>query len=114
MQMGISIGLVMQKFVPISIYPRLNFLMLSMNQLVNHLDKFNQMTYNKFKSKVIIRTSIGSERPLHPQYQHVGDFTSALSEMCPSLNVVRLDETKDIFKSYKKAIDPNFKKVVSS
>ena len=45
MQMGISIGLVMQKFVPISIYPRLNFLMLSMNQLVNHLDKFNQMTY---------------------------------------------------------------------
>ena len=110
MQMGISIGLVMQNFVPISIYPRLNFLILSMNQLVNHLDKLNQMTKNKFKSKVIIRTSIGSERPLHPQYQHVGDFTSALKEMCPSLNVVRLDETKDIFKSYKKAIDPNFNK----
>ena len=67
MQMGISIGLVMQNFVPISIYPRLNFLILSMNQLVNHLDKLNQMTKNKFKSKVIIRTSIGSERPLHPQ-----------------------------------------------
>ena len=105
MQMGISIGLVMKNFIPISIYPRLNFLILSMNQLVNHLDKFNQMTYNKFNSKVIIRTSIGSERPLHPQYQHVGDFTTALRDMCPSLNVIRLDETKDIFKSYKRALD---------
>ena len=110
MQMGITTGLALNGNIPISIFPRWNFLLLAINQLVNHLDKVNIMSKNGFKVKAIIRTGIGSQRPLHPQYQHVGDFTSALREMCPSLNVVRLDETKDIFKSYKKAIDPKFNK----
>ena len=35
------------------------------NQLVNHLDKLKDMT-GKNSSQAIIRTSIGSERPLHP------------------------------------------------
>ena len=65
MQMGVTIGLLMQDFVPISIYPRWNFLILAANQLINHLDKLNEMTKNQYKSKAIIRTSVGSEYPLH-------------------------------------------------
>ena len=38
------------------------------------------MSQGKFKTKVIIRTSIGSQRPLHPQHQHIGDFTEALDK----------------------------------
>ena len=37
MQMGMSLGLALAGQVPISIYPRWNFLLLAMNQLVNHL-----------------------------------------------------------------------------
>jgi pyruvate/2-oxoglutarate/acetoin dehydrogenase E1 component len=105
MQMGITTGLMMAGYTPVSIFPRWNFLLLAMNQLVNHLDKFNIMTYGKYKSKAIIRTGIGSKRPLHPQCQHVGDFTSEVKKMCPNINVVRLDNPDKVFIEYKKAID---------
>ena len=39
------------------------------------------------KSKVIIRTGIGSIRPLHPQDQHVGDFTESIRLMCKLLKL---------------------------
>ena len=104
MQMGITTGLMMAGYIPISIFPRWNFLLLAMNQLVNHLDKFNIMNDGKYKSKAIIRTGIGSKKPLHPQFQHVGDFTNEIKKMCPNINVVRLDSSKKIFSEYKKAI----------
>jgi len=85
MQMGITTGLSLNGFVPISIYPRWNFLMLATNQLVNHLDKLPIMTQDKVLPKVIIRVSIGSERPLHPQHQHVGDFTEAYRKMLSNI-----------------------------
>ena len=44
MQMGVTIGLLMQDFIPISIYPRWNFLLLATNQLVNHLDKISEIS----------------------------------------------------------------------
>ena len=105
MQMGITTGLMMAGYTPVSIFPRWNFLLLAMNQLVNHLDKFNIMTNGKYKSKAIIRTGIGSKRPLHPQCQHVGDFTNQVKKMCPNINVIRLDNPNKIFNEYKKAID---------
>ncbi|KKL80096.1 hypothetical protein LCGC14_2008200, partial [marine sediment metagenome] len=39
MQMGMSIGMAMTGKVVISIFPRMDFLLLALNQLVNHLDK---------------------------------------------------------------------------
>ena len=103
MQMGITIGMLMNGYIPISIYPRYNFMILAMNQLVNHLDKLNEMTEGYYKSKAIIRTSIGSISPLNPQSQHTGDYTSSIKKMCKNLNVVKLTNPKQIFKEYKKA-----------
>ena len=73
MQMGITNGLAVAGTVPISIYPRWNFLLLTMNQLINHLDRMPAFSHGEYVPKVIVRTGIGSERPLHPQAQHVGD-----------------------------------------
>jgi pyruvate/2-oxoglutarate/acetoin dehydrogenase E1 component len=101
MQMGITNGLAMNGFVPVSIYPRWNFLLLSMNQLINHLDKLPMIS--DYKTKAIIRTAIGSERPLHPQWQHVGDYTEAFEKMLTNVEVIRLDEPEQIFESYQKA-----------
>ena len=105
MQMGITTGMIMNGLIPISIYPRWNFLILAINQLVNHLDKLNEMTNNHYKSKAIIRTSIGSQRPLHPQSQHTGDFTKPIKMLSKNINVVKLNEPNQIFPAYKKALD---------
>tara|TARA_B110001450_G_C17661764_1_gene497564 strand:+ start:408 stop:944 length:537 start_codon:yes stop_codon:yes gene_type:complete len=103
MQMGISIGLAINGSVPITIFPRWNFLLLATNQIVNHLDKLPLYSDGQFKPKVIIRTSIGSERPIHPQHQHVGDYTEAFRLMLTTCDVIRLGEPEDIFPAYEKA-----------
>ena len=71
MQMGITTGLALNNVIPVSIFPRWNFLLLATNQLINHLDKVQIMSNGKFKTKVIIRTSIGSQRPLHLSLIHI-------------------------------------------
>ena len=105
MQLGITNGLALNNYIPISIFPRWNFLLLATNQLINHLDKFHVMSQGQFKTKVIIRTSIGSQRPLHPQQQHVGDFTEAFKKVLTTVEIIRLKEASDIFPSYKKALN---------
>ena len=104
MQMGITLGLAMDGNIPISVFPRWNFLLYAVNQLVNHIDKFNVMVGKKLRPKIIIRTGIGSQRPLHPQFQHIGDFTDAFRKMTTTIEVIRLKEPKDIFPAYRKAL----------
>ena len=48
MQMGMTLGLAMEGNIPISIFPRWNFLLYGMNQLVNHLDKMRKLSNNSF------------------------------------------------------------------
>jgi pyruvate/2-oxoglutarate/acetoin dehydrogenase E1 component len=104
MQMGMTNGLAIAGQIPVSIFPRWNFLLLAVNQIVNHLDKFPVMSNGGYRPRAIIRTGIGSERPLHPQHQHVGDFTEAFRLMCGNIEVIRLDEPEQIFPAYEKAL----------
>jgi pyruvate/2-oxoglutarate/acetoin dehydrogenase E1 component len=105
LQMGMSSGLALAGQVPVSIFPRWNFLLLATNQVVNHLDKFPLMSNGGYRPKVIIRTGIGSVRPLHPQHQHVGDFTEAFRLMCRNIEVIRLDEPEQVFPAYQRALE---------
>jgi len=102
MQMGMTLGLALDGCIPISIYPRWNFLLCAVSQLINHIDKLSYMS--DYKANMIIRTGIGSERPLHPQHQHIGDFTDAFKLMCKTIEVIRLDEPEQIFPAYEKAL----------
>ena len=104
MQMGMTTGLALAGQVPVSIFPRWNFLLCGMNQLITHLDKLDVMSNGGYRAKAIVRTGIGSERPLHPQHQHVGDYTAALRLMCKTIEIIRLDEPEDIFPAYEKAL----------
>jgi pyruvate/2-oxoglutarate/acetoin dehydrogenase E1 component len=104
MQMGMTTGMALAGQVPVSIFPRWNFLLCAMNQLINHLDKVQVMSNGRYKAKAIVRTGIGSQRPLHPQHQHIGDYTEALKTMCTTIEVIRLDEPADIFPAYEKAL----------
>jgi len=102
-QLGLSIGLAIRGRVPVSIFPRWNFLLLATNQLANHLDKLGDLTGLSNPPKVIIRTGIGSINPMFPGPQHIGDYTEAFRLICKNVNVVRLDDAKDIFNEYKLA-----------
>ena len=102
-QMGMSMGLAMNGFVPITCYPRFDFLILAFNQLVNHLDKVRKMSRNEIKPRVIIRTSIGSKEPLDGGPQHTQDYTKIFKETFTEVKVVFLNSPKQIFPVDKKA-----------
>ncbi len=104
MQMGMTTGMALSGMVPVSIFPRWNFLLCAMSQLISHLDKIDVMSNGRYKAKAIVRTGIGAQRPMHPQHQHVGDFTDALRLMCNSIEVIRLDEPNHIFPAYERAL----------
>ena len=75
-----------------------------MNQLVNHLDKFRRMSNNEFKPRVIIRTSIGANKPLDGGLQHTQDFTKMFKNILKEINVVLLKEPSQIFGEFKKSL----------
>tara|TARA_R100000742_G_C4278466_1_gene101320 strand:- start:1628 stop:2161 length:534 start_codon:yes stop_codon:yes gene_type:complete len=102
-QMGMSTGMAMNGLVPISCFPRFDFLMRCMDALVNHLDKMQSMTESTFRPKVIIRTSIGSTNPLNGGVQHTQDYTNEFKSILKEVKVVLLDEPEDIFKEFEKA-----------
>ena len=103
-QMGVANGFALAGFVPVSIFPRWNFLLLATNQIVNHLDKLGEISRRNVPPKVIIRTGIGSEFPLNPGPQHTGDFTVAFKNLCKNINVVRLDHADQIYPEYQQAL----------
>lgn len=102
-QMGMSIGMALNGYVIISCYPRFDFLILAMNQLVNHLDKIRKMSRGEMRPKVIIRTSIGSKIPLDGGPQHTQDYTKIFKQILTEVKVVYLDNPKTIFKSFQNA-----------
>jgi pyruvate/2-oxoglutarate/acetoin dehydrogenase E1 component len=102
MQMGMAIGMSLRGYIPVCIYPRINFLLLAMNQLVLHLDKL-PLYGNGWRPKVIIRTMVAHDEPMDPGVQHLGDFSPGLRSMLKTVDVYRLSVT-NTFKAYEKAL----------
>jgi len=104
MQMGMSTGMALEGLKICSVYPRMDFLILAVNQLVNHMDKLSEMSDNQFKLKgLIIRTCVGSTKPLMPGPQHCQNYTKALREMCKHIKVVELTRADQIVGAYEDA-----------
>lgn len=105
LQMGISTGLALQGFLPVSVYPRMDFLMRAMDQLVNHLDKLDRMSKGQFRPKVIIRTRVGGKTPLDAGPQHTQDHTLAFKFMLENIEVSRVFLPKEILPTYEQALE---------
>lgn len=103
-QMGISTGLSLEGYIPVSVFPRFDFLKEADAQLVNHLDKISELSHGEFAPKVIIRTAVGSKKPLHPGPQHCQDYTDAYRLMLKNIEVIKLEKSKDIVPAYKEAL----------
>jgi pyruvate/2-oxoglutarate/acetoin dehydrogenase E1 component len=104
-QCGLANGMALEGMIPVSTFPRWNFLLMGVDQIVNHLDKFKEMSNGKFQPKVIIRVAVGSERPVDPQCQHKGNFSEAFRSMCKNTEVIELHEPEDIVPAYRKALE---------
>lgn len=103
-QMGLSLGLSLEGFIPISIFPRIDFLICGINQLVNHIDKCEEMSNGEFKPGVIIRTQLGSKYPLYPGVQHCQDHTAALKKMCKNMFVTKITNEDQVIPTYAMAL----------
>lgn len=104
-QMGVSTGMALEGFVPITMYPRFDFFILSCNQLINHLDKMRDMSKGDMTPRVIIRVAVGSKNPIDAGPQHTQDHSEAFRKMLTDVNVVQLNEPEDIFPAFKEAYE---------
>jgi pyruvate/2-oxoglutarate/acetoin dehydrogenase E1 component len=84
-QVGLTLGLAVAGRLPISLFPRINFLIEGTGQLVQHVDKWHALTGTH--PHLIIRTVVADGDPpgLDPGPQHLGDYTEALMRMCPNI-----------------------------
>ena len=101
-QLGFCIGLALQGYLPVCIFPRIDFLILAMDALVNHLDKIG--TYSDFCPKVIIRTSVGQTYPVNPGPQHSQNHTWGICTMLQNVKVYEVMRDTDLLEVYGRAI----------
>ena len=104
-QLGISTGMALEGYTTITMYPRFDFFILACNQLINHLDKMEEMSHGDMKPRVIIRVSVGSKNAISAGPQHTQNHTEAFKKMLTNVNVVELIEPEDIFPAFKHAYE---------
>lgn len=109
-QLGLSIGLALDGWLPVSIYPRWNFLIAATNQLVNHLDKFPK--FAAVSPRVIIRVASATPEPLDPGAQHLGDFSEAFRLMLKTVKIVNLFDGRRIVREYADAAARRFSTIL--
>lgn len=104
-QLGLCIGLSLAGYHPIvCTFPRINFLLEAVSQLVQHLDLLPIYSDSGFTPRVIIRTAVAHSYPLDPGPQHLGDYSAALESMLKTVRVRRLDHANVILPAYRAAV----------
>lgn len=104
LQVGMGIGLSLQGYLPILIYPRCDFLLRAADQIVNHLDKLRILSAGAFVPKVIIRTRVGGKVPLDAGPQHTQNHTAAFHSMLHTVTVAQVVRPEQILVTYKEAL----------
>ncbi len=102
-QAGFSLGLALQGYIPVSIYPRHDFAILALNQIVNHIDRWPLMAAGS-NPKIIIKILVGAKNPLNGGHQHTADYIEALKKMCQTITIFNLTKPEQIYPSYERAL----------
>ena len=103
LQTGIAIGLALEGYLPISIYQRMDFLPRACDQLINHLSKIDRLSGGLFKPKVIIRTTVGTTKPLNVGLQHSQDLTDWLKQTV-NFPVIKVTTPQEVEEAYNFAL----------
>lgn len=100
-QLGYCTGLSLTGKIPVCIYPRMDFMLLAMNQLVNHLDKLPLFGWHP---KVIIRCRVGQKKPLDAGPQHSGSYSHAFRSMLTAVTVEEVTKAEMVMDAYLRAM----------
>ncbi len=103
-QLGYCTGLALMGFLPVCVFPRIDFMLRAADQLVNHLDKMEAMSRGDFCPKVIIRTRVGSKTPLDAGPQHTQDYTDMFARTLVNVDVIKVTLPSSILVAYKHAL----------
>jgi pyruvate/2-oxoglutarate/acetoin dehydrogenase E1 component len=102
---GVAIGMSLNGFVPILWIERMDFILHSLDQIVNHLDKMALLSNWIHKPAVIIRVATGNKNtPLLTGPTHTQNFSYAIREMV-TFPIINLQWRLSIVPEYKKALD---------
>ena len=105
LQLGYCTGLSLTGKIPVCIFPRMDFMLYAMDQLVNHLDKLPVFGW---QPKVIIRCRVGDKIkdgvPMDAGPQHTQNHTAAFKLMLQSVHVWELRTVQDVEKMYPMAL----------
>jgi pyruvate/2-oxoglutarate/acetoin dehydrogenase E1 component len=104
-QLQFSIGLAMGGLLPVSVYPRINFMLLAISDIVNMLDKISCISHYAANPRVIIWTAVGPSKPIDPGVQHTGDYSAAIASMVTNIDVVVMKRPEDVIRECKKALN---------
>lgn len=104
LQAGMALGMALEGFLPVCVFPRWNFVLRAADQIVNHLDRLPIYSDRGYVPRVIIRTAVPSTEPFNPQSQHDADFTVAFRYMLRTMPVIRLENAEQIVPAYERAM----------
>jgi len=102
MQMGLATGLALEGYLPICIFQRMDFLPRACDQIVNHLDKIRELSRETFNPKVIIRTTVGTKKPLDVGLQHSQDLTEGFKHLV-DFTIIPVRTVEEVRDAYKRA-----------
>ena len=94
-QTGIALGMGLAGKNVISIYPRFDFFISGLSQLINHSDKLKVMSGKRFVPNVIFRVGVGAKVPLDAGPQHTNNYTKQMREMLTDISVHELIKGSD-------------------
>lgn len=94
-QTGIALGMGLAGKNVISIYPRFDFFISGLSQLINHSDKLKIMSGGKFAPNIVFRVGVGAKVPLDAGPQHTNNYTNQMREMLTDITVHELVKGTD-------------------
>jgi len=102
---GIGIGMALNGDKCCLCFERHDFMLLALDQIVNHLDKIEGLSHGEFKAPLMIRAVVGSTSPLNPGVQHKGEYTEQIRSMV-SFPVYEIKHRDDFVKYYHHSKEP--------
>lgn len=88
LMVGMGIGLAMAGYRPVVCFERHDFLLIGLDQLVNHADKIKMLSNGKSSVPLVVRAIVGGKGPLVAGCQHTQDYTKALVKMLKNTPVL--------------------------
>lgn len=103
LMMGAAIGMSLTGWIPVVYFERMDFVLIALDAIVNHLAKLNELSEGFHRPACIIRCVVGNRKtPLFTGATHTQNFSEAIRNMV-TFPVIELTRKEDIQFEYGKA-----------